>query len=761
MTTTTPVAEDPAPTPRPAPDHQSPAPGRPAPPWARWRSPAGDPRYARPAALAVAAVAGLLYCWGIDRSGYHLFYADAVRSMSQSWRAFLFGSYDPASTITLDKLPGFLWPQALSARLLGFHPWALTLPQAIEGVLAVLVLYRAVRRWAGARAGLLAAAAFALTPVVAGLFRTSVEDPLFTLLLLLAADATQRALPTARLRSLLLAGLWVGLAFQAKMLEAWAVLPVLGAVYLVAAPAPLRRRLGQLALAGLVTVAVSASWMVAVSLTPARDRPYIDGTTDDSAYSMVVGYNFLNRFPSVGLSAADTGSVPLRGAGVPAAAPAVPVAPGAPAAPAASAPAAGATAATATTAGAPSWQGGGAHGDGGWGKLLGHQFAPQTGWLYPLAAISALCALAWRRREPRTDRLRAGYLLWGGWLAVFFLVLSAGSIGAHTYYLGVIAAPLAALSGAGTALLWQAFTAGGRRAWALPGAVAATVLWGGHLARSAPGFLPWLAPATLLLGAVALALLAAARLTADRAARRAGADPTAVGDPTGPAGGRLATVGLLATLLAVLLAPGAWAASVLNPAYGSSGMGTVGPAGPLGPWSAAAPGAAVTGAGAARSGRTPADTLGRANPGGPGHPSVTVGDARLTRDQQALLDYVRAHGNGARYLFATTDWQSSSPYILATGEEVLPMGGFTGRAPAPSLDRVRTLVATGELRYVLVAAPSPRTPEGPEAVTAWVRASCTPVPADAYAARPATAPATTPTASPATEPAPVLYHCAP
>ena len=76
--------------------------------------------------------------------------------MTESWKAFVFGSYDPANTITLDKLPGFLWPQALSARIFGFHPWALTLPQAIEGVLSVLVLYRAVRRWAGANAALLA-----------------------------------------------------------------------------------------------------------------------------------------------------------------------------------------------------------------------------------------------------------------------------------------------------------------------------------------------------------------------------------------------------------------------------------------------------------------------------------------------------------------------------------------------------------------------------------------------------------------------------
>ncbi|MFE5588604.1 ArnT family glycosyltransferase, partial [Kitasatospora sp. NPDC056531] len=283
----------------------SPPRGRRAP----WTSPDGQPGYARPVLLGIAAVAAVLYAWNINHSQYHSFYADAVRSMTESWKAFVFGSFDPAGTITLDKLPGFLWPQALSARVFGFHPWALTLPQVVEGVLSVLVLYRVVRRWAGANAGLLAAAAFTLTPVAAGLFRTAVEDAAFTLLLLLAADAAQRAAHTARLRPLLLAGVWVGLAFQTKMLEAWAVLPALAAVYLLAAPTSLRRRVGHVALAGLVAVVVSASWMLVVTVTPAQDRPYVDGTTDNSAFSMVVGYNFLNRFSSLGMSAAQTGSV--------------------------------------------------------------------------------------------------------------------------------------------------------------------------------------------------------------------------------------------------------------------------------------------------------------------------------------------------------------------------------------------------------------------------------------------------------------------
>ena len=111
-----------------------------------------------PRCLAVAALAALAYAWGINGDVLETFYAGAVRSMSQSWHNFFFGAFDPWGTVSVDKLPGAFWVQALSVRLFGFHVWAFVLPQVVEGTLTVLVLYRAVRRVAGAGAGLVAAA---------------------------------------------------------------------------------------------------------------------------------------------------------------------------------------------------------------------------------------------------------------------------------------------------------------------------------------------------------------------------------------------------------------------------------------------------------------------------------------------------------------------------------------------------------------------------------------------------------------------------
>ena len=111
-----------------------------------WRSPADQPAWARPALLAVAAVAAVAYGRGMAGASVEAFYGAAARSMSESWHDFVFGAFDPAGTVTIDKLPGALWVQALSLRVFGFHIWALVLPQVVEGVLTVLVLYRAVRR---------------------------------------------------------------------------------------------------------------------------------------------------------------------------------------------------------------------------------------------------------------------------------------------------------------------------------------------------------------------------------------------------------------------------------------------------------------------------------------------------------------------------------------------------------------------------------------------------------------------------------------
>ncbi|HTX46076.1 MAG TPA: glycosyltransferase family 39 protein [Solirubrobacteraceae bacterium] len=172
----------------------------------------------RPLLLGLAVLAGFAYAWNAT-GNLEIYYAAAVRSMSMSWHDFLFGAFDPAGTITLDKLPGAFWVQALSV-LFGVHAWALVLPQVVEGVASVLVLHRLVRRLAGTVAAISAALVFVVSPANVALNRGNVPDTLMILLVLLAADAAVRSIITGRLRSLIWAGVLIGFAFQAKMLEA-------------------------------------------------------------------------------------------------------------------------------------------------------------------------------------------------------------------------------------------------------------------------------------------------------------------------------------------------------------------------------------------------------------------------------------------------------------------------------------------------------------------------------------------------------------
>ncbi len=367
-----------------------------------WRSPPGQPAWARPALLAVTALAGFAYALGMNGAYLEPFYGGAARSMSMSWHDFIFGAADPWGTVSVDKLPGALWIQALSLRIFGFHVWALILPQVVEGMLTVLVLYRAVRRVAGAGAGIIAAVVMASSPIVILLDRGNISDSLLILLLVLAADATIRAAQTGRLRSLVWAGVLVGLAFQAKMLQAWLVLPALFLAYLVAAPvASFLRRAGHLALATLATVVVSLSWMSAVSLVPASSRPYVDGSCNNSLFAQVFSYNGFSRLggnfattagcnrPSTYLITAAHYSIrhDIGTAGIAAS----------------------------------------------WDRLLRGPFGHDDAWLLLPALVATVWLLVLQRRRPRTDPLRATVILWFAWLLVTFGFFS-GSLFLNSYY---------------------------------------------------------------------------------------------------------------------------------------------------------------------------------------------------------------------------------------------------------------------------------------------------------------------------------------
>ena len=70
-----------------------------------------------------------------------------MQAGTKSWKAFFFGSFDSSNFITVDKSPAALWVMELSARLFGVNSWSILVPNALEGVATVGVLYATVRRW--------------------------------------------------------------------------------------------------------------------------------------------------------------------------------------------------------------------------------------------------------------------------------------------------------------------------------------------------------------------------------------------------------------------------------------------------------------------------------------------------------------------------------------------------------------------------------------------------------------------------------------
>ncbi|MEU8614472.1 glycosyltransferase family 39 protein, partial [Actinoplanes sp. NPDC048791] len=465
MTSTLPVP--PMVSPAGPPPAAPPPPDRPRSRWSAFlRGRPDDAPWVRPALIALLLLTGVLYLWGLGASGWgNAFYSAAVQAGSESWKAFFYGSSDAANSITVDKTPGALWIMALSVRIFGLSSWSILVPQALMGVATAGLLFTTVRRWYGPAAGLLAGAVSALTPVAVLMFRFNNPDALLVLLMVAGAYATVRAIENGSTKWLVLAGVFVGFGFLTKMLQALLVVPAYALAYLFAGPPKLGQRIGQLLLAGLAVV-VSAGWYIAiVELVPASMRPYIGGSQNNSLLELTLGYNGLGR-----LNGEETGSV-----------------------------------------GGGGGAGGGMWGESGLLRMFDSSQGGQVSWLLPAALIVLVAGLVLTLRAARTDRLRAGLILWGSWLVITAGVFSFMQGIFHAYYTVALAPAIGAVVGMGSVLLWR------RRnnifaALTLAAAIAVSAWWSFHLLGRSADFVPWLRWVVLAGGIVAaLGMLAGLR----------------------------------------------------------------------------------------------------------------------------------------------------------------------------------------------------------------------------------------------------------
>jgi len=618
-----------------------------------------DPAWVRPSVIALLVLTGFLYIWGLNKSGWaNAFYSAAAQAGSESWKAFFFGSSDAANSITVDKTPAALWFMGISARIFGVNSWSILVPEALMGVASVGLLYATVKRWFGPAAGLIAGATLALTPIAVLMFRFNNPDALLVLMMVAGAWATTRAIENGSTKWLMLAGAFVGFGFLAKMLQALLVVPAFGLAYLIAGPPKLGKRIVQLLLSGLALV-VSAGWYIAiVQLWPASDRPYIGGSQNNSLLELALGYNGLGR-----LSGDETGSV------------------------------------------------GGGGGGGGWGetgllRMFDSSQGGQISWLLPGALIVLVAGLVLTAPRLRTDRQRAGLVLWGGWLVGTGLVFSYMQGIFHAYYTVALAPAIGAVVGMGAVLLWRA-----RRNMAaaatLAAAIAVTAWWCYHLLGRSADFLPWLRWVVLIGGLLAaVGVVATQRLSA-----------------------RIGLVTAGAALVAVLAGPSAYAVQTASQAHtgsipsagpstgfggpgGGGGRGFNGGGFPGGGNGGGFPGGGTTQNGTTQNGATQnGTTQNGTTQNGPGGGGFGGGGMRGGGGAGGLLDAATVSDemktllqtNASKYTWAAAaiGSQNASGYQLATGDPVMAVGGFNGTDPSPTLAQFKQYVAEGKIHYFI------------------------------------------------------------
>ncbi|MBI4932654.1 MAG: glycosyltransferase family 39 protein [Actinobacteria bacterium] len=628
-----------------------------------------DPRWVRPAVAALLVTTGVLYLWGLGASGWaNDFYSAAVQAGTKSWKAFFFGSSDSANFITVDKPPASLWVMELSARIFGVNSWSILVPQALEGVAAVGLLYLTIKRWFGAVAGLIAGAVMALTPVAVLMFRFNNPDSLLVLLMVAAAYMVTRAVEDGRTKWLVWAGVFLGFGFLTKMLQVLTVLPAFSLAYLVAGPPKLGKRIWQLLLAGAAMVAAAGWWVAAVELWPEDSRPYIGGSTNNSVLDLVFGYNGFGR-----LTGNETGSV-VPGGG---------------------------------QAQAGMW------GPTGWTRLFNDSWGAQASWLIPAALLFAVVGLVLAGTRNRHDRIRTAVIIWGGWLFVTGAVFSLGEGIIHEYYSVALAPAIGALIGIGATVLWAL-----REQWWARGALAASVVvtawWSYVLLNRVPDWNSWLRIVVL-----AAAGLAVVGLLLGKEAAKWGIAAAAVVALAGPVAYSIETASTSQSGAIPTAGPSSVA---FGP--GRGGMPGGGPGGQAGfPGGNVLPGQngqlppfpddgtmpTLPGNGtmpAFPGGGTPPALPGGGTPpafpgagGGQGGGIGGLLDGGTPSDE--VVQFLEDGTDGYTWALATVGANRAAGYQLATDDPVMAIGGFNGTDAWPTLEQFQQLVDDHEVHYFL------------------------------------------------------------
>jgi 4-amino-4-deoxy-L-arabinose transferase-like glycosyltransferase len=659
--------------------------------------------------------------------------------MLKSWSNFFLAAAEPGGSVTVDKPPLGLWIEAVFAYFLGVSGFSVSLPNILAGLLGIPLLYSMVKKYMGELAGLVAALVTALTPVFVATNRNNTMDGMLVFALLLAAWAFIKAAEEGKLRWLLLGAFIVGLGFNIKMLQAFLPLPAFYALYFLVSKEGWLKKILNLGIATVLLVAVSLSWAVVVDLVPAENRPYIGSSGDNTVMGLIFGHNGVSRLEGGGNpppsgtqpdQPTNPGTQPQQNPGQqgqpnnPGTQPqqnpgqqGQPNNPGTqpqqnpgqgqqgqfqgppPAAlEACSGQTQGASCSFSTPNGntingqcitppniaelacapqgmipgqAPNGQpAGGSNGQNGGAPFSNETGSPgvlrfflsplskQMSWLLPFALISVLLAIFGSKiKLPVESGVHKALILWGGWLLTCVVFFSMVSGIFHAYYAIMLAPALGGMVGVG---FGQLYKWGRNSAWVVIALILAVLVTLGFQLFAASQyneFSAWMLGTGILIGCGIL-LMSMSRRAA-----------------------------YAAILGAALIIPAYW--SVMTVASGSDrNLPT------------------------AYDGRNARQDGFLANP-------QPADDQRADQNSE-LLAFLQANTQDMEYLLAVPSSQQGASLVIATGRPVLYMGGFGGHDQVVTVDDLKTMVADGELRYILYGGDRGNNQD----IANWLASSC-------------------------------------
>ncbi len=613
----------------------------------------------------ILIVSAVLNFTNLNIEGYaNQYYAAGVKSMTMSFKNFFFVSFDPASFVTIDKPPLGFWIQAISAKIFGFSGWSIILPQALAGVISVGIIYYLVKRSFGSAAGLISALCLAVTPVFVAVSRNNTCDNLLVLALLLACVALSKAAEKGKLKYLLISLAIVGVGFNIKMLQAYMIVPSIYMTYLLSNAVSIKKRIVHLTLASVILLLVSFSWAFAVDLIPSANRPYVGSSTNNTEMELIIGHNGLER---LGLSGSKTSgggnpggggqgpSQSKNGSGEMQALPSQGPGPGQ-----------GGMAPPQDGKEGPSGKRG-QGGNGGGGTFggsekssitrlfLSNSLSDQISWFLPLAILGfAAAAIKEKLNNPFDNKRKLSLILWFTWLLPEFIYFSFTKGLFHPYYLTMLSAPIAALTGIGIVSMWQLYKEGGWKSWILPvslivdGLAQMLLLSYYYSTSNVAKIIMIILSALCFISSVILIIV---NLMKNQNIK-------------------LKKILVSTALVGLLVAPTVCSSTAIF--YQVSGTF---PAAGLSLMSK--------------------KEMGGSNMGGAMNGSNS--------SNVKLTEFLKSHKTNEKYILVTSSTNGyASDIIINTGESVMALGGFFGTDKVITLDQFKQLVSKGEIRYVMV-----------------------------------------------------------